>query len=330
MDTKYNFERIKVLITSACNSNCTHCFRNKEKNSDFLTESKLKEIVDFGLKNNCNYFSFSGGEFFTHPFAYGLIEYCLAKKTYVSILTNGLDLNIDFFAKIQEKKLISFQISIDGLQESHDQRRGEGAFKRTISNVKKLYSLGYKLSAKTVLDEYNYKDFIDVLKMPWFDRFLVLPVASNRDDCLISKETLQEYEKVMTLIYKSQIIHDTSKYQCNCYPKELAIKYDGGVYPCTEAREHNEFMIGNITNRTLEDVLLEYDKKEDKLQCQSIQVEECGSCDSKDVCRGGCRLRALRYHGKINAIDPFICRLFNNRYLDVPIGKLFWGENNSN
>ena len=326
MDTKYSFERIKVLITSACNSNCTHCFRNKEKNSTYLTESKLKEIIDFGVKNNCNYFSFSGGEFFTHPFAYGLIDYCVLQKTNINILTNGLDIDIDYFANLQDKELVSFQISIDGLQDKHNERRGEGSFQKTIYNVRKLYSLGYVLSAKTVLDEYNYKDFIDIIKMPWFNRFLVLPVASNQNGFLISDESLREYEKTMTLIYKNQIVYDNSKYQCNCFPKELAIKYDGGVYPCTEAREHGEFLIGNITNKTLEKVLLEYEKKEDKLRCQSVKVEECESCVSKDICHKGCRLRALRYYGYINAPDPFNCRLFNNENLDVPIGKLFWGE----
>lgn len=330
MMPKYNFDRIKVLVTSACNSNCTHCFRFRDKNTFTLSPEKLIEIVDFGIINGCRNFSFSGGEFFTHPFAYGLIDYCISKNVNISILTNALELDRDYFGKNDKKDLISFQVSVDGMEYQHDLRRGQGAYKRTIENVEFLYSCGYKIAAKMVLDEHNYTDFLDVIKLPWFYQVLVLPVAdfSGNTDLSVVSDGMKMYEETVMLIYKQMATYHTSQYHCNCFPNEIAIKYNGEVFPCTEAREHDEFSMGNITSRSIADVISTYDNStENKMKCRDIRVESCAQCEFNEICHQGCRLRALHYHGDMNAPDPFTCRVFKNEFLEVPIGLLFWGRN---
>ncbi|MCM1009085.1 MAG: radical SAM protein [Ruminococcus flavefaciens] len=322
-------ERIKVLITSACNSNCTHCFRRADKNTMQISWEKLKEIVDFGIENSCQLFSFSGGEFFTHPHAYDLIGYCLERNVNVSILTNALQIDIPFFKNITDKSKLSFQISIDGLKSKHDLRRGNGAFEQTMVNVKELYNLGYVLSAKTALDEINYIDITEILKMPWFSSFLILPVAfaNNANHQQGVSADYKKLEQVIQIIYKNDALRKGVNYRCLCYPHELAIKYDGSVYPCTEAREHNEFMIGNITNKPLRKVIAEYElSPTQKFICPQSDVEVCKTCSQNAVCSHGCRLRALRFTGNFLGVDPFNCRVFKDDFSNIPIGQLFWGE----
>lgn len=329
MSSKYSLDRIKVLVTSACNSNCTHCFRNKDKNTYSLSKEKLIEIVDYGISNGCREFSFSGGEFFTHEFAYGLIEYCLSKDVYVSILTNALEFDCAFFSRIEKKDFISFQISIDGMEYQHDLRRGQGAYRRTIENVQFLYSLGYSIAAKMVLDKHNYTDFVDVLQLPWFHNILVLPVADfdgTNDSSVMANDT-QEYEEAVVHIYRHLSVLQQNQYGCDCFPHELAIKYNGEVFPCTEAREHDVFSMGNITDRSLDDVIQTYEINCcEKLNCQEYVVEQCGDCPSKRLCKQGCRLRALRYHGDLRMSDPFNCRIYRDKHKETPLGRLFWGE----
>lgn len=320
---RYNLERIKVLVTSACNSNCTHCFRSKEKNTEQISFEKLKEIIDFGIDNNCSCYSFSGGEFFTHPNAYDLILYCVSKGVNISILTNALEMDIDFFARMKSKELIAFQVSIDGKPDNHDLRRGKGSYDRTIQNVVELYKLGYKLSEKMVLDENNYRDLEYVLRLPWFSECMVLPVAITGNKNIVFN---REYEDTIELVYRRMINVYGDTFHCTGYPHEIAIKYDGRVYPCTEAREHDECLIGNINEQSLRDLLLSYEENDDKwIPCDCIKLPECETCSKSGSCHGGCRLRALRFHGDISKPDPFNCRLFNNAYSDMPIGQLIWG-----
>lgn len=322
---QYNFERIKVLITSACNANCKHCFRSADKNTKEISLNKLKEIVDFGIENNCNQFSFSGGEFFTHPSAYELIEYCMSKNVRISILTNALQMDTALFEKVNNKELLSFQISIDGLKEKHDLRRGAGSFDKTMANVKQLYGMGYSLSAKTALDENNYTDVADIFQMPWFSNVLVLPVAfSSSEKKYQSAAEYKKFEQAIQLIYKTLAKHNN--YRCLCYPYELAIKYDGGVYPCTEAREHGEYLMGNITDKPIYEVLEIYESSVKKFNCPQAKVEACEKCSYNLKCNHGCRLRALRFHGDLYAPDPYNCRIFRDEHSNFPIGQLFWGE----
>lgn len=326
----YNFSRIKVLITSACNANCTHCFRNKDKNTYSIPFDKLREIVDFGIKYGCQQFSFSGGEFFTHQHAYDLINYCINKGVHIGILTNGLDVDRMFFRKIQKKHLVTFQVSVDGLRENHDTRRGEGSFERMMTTVKNLYEIGYEVSAKIAIDEKNYRDIVEIFKMPWFGHVLVIPVAFSRDKVSGQSitESYREAERCIQVIYRNQAALFKNDRRCECYPHELAIKYDGGVYPCTEAREHNEFLIGNILNTSIEGVIRSYESDNpNKFICPEAQNSGCNACSAREICNRGCRLRALRFHGDILAPDPFNCRIFKDEYLEIPIGQLFWGEN---
>lgn len=324
----YSFKRIKVLITSKCNSNCTHCFRSAEKNTESISIQKLIEIIDFGVNNNCRHFGFSGGEFFTHPNCYDLINYCLNKQVKIKILTNALSIDTNFLGAVERKDLIAFQISVDGLEKSHDKRRGKGSYFATIENVKKLHSMGYKLSAKMIIDSDNYIDFPYVLKMPWFEKVLVLPLAFDEETNHNSKDfETEEYKNVIKIIYQKMTSINDRQNLCIGYPNELAIKYNGNVYPCTEAREHDEFLIGNITNQTLEQLLQKYENSDqEKLRCKDIKIKACEVCQYNNACNFGCRLRARRFNGDFASPDPFNCRIFNNKFSDVPIGKLIWGK----
>ncbi len=108
--------------------------------------------------------------------------------------------------------------------------------------------------------------------------------------------------------------------------KEIAIRYDGNVYPCTEAREHDEYAMGNITDMSLRKVIELYEANDaNKLSCKELLPEECVLCKARDICNKGCRLRSKHFFGDFNAPDPFNCRIFNDEFPDVPIGKLFWG-----
>ena len=335
LDTQtLQLDQIKVLITSECNLNCTHCFRSFDKNKYFINSEKLIELADFAVKTHCNNISFSGGEFFTHPFAYDLLEYCYQQKLRVKILTNATNIQrIEFFEKYQGTNLLSFQISLDGMKEHHDLRRGAGTFDRTMNNVQKLKTLGFDLTVSMTIDQKNIYDVVDVMNIPYFDKFNFLPVAYAGEETTKGRPILdseyREYEKLLRILYTSRENTETEDYRCRMFPYQLGIRYDGNVYPCAVARDYDMFLMGNIYEKSIEKIVKDYfynPSAKELLNYKDNHIQECVDCPSKQACNRGCRIRAKKYCGVLKAPDPFCCKIYEDKFSDIPINCIFWGE----
>lgn len=327
-------DQIKILVTSECNLNCTHCFRSFDKNSYLISDEKLIEIVDFAIFTSCKSVSFSGGEFFTHPFAYDLLDYCFKKNLKVKILTNATRIEKpNFFEKYRGTDLLSFQISLDGMRENHDRRRGKGNFDLTISNVKKLKSYGFNITVSVTLDQINMYDIVNILEIPYFDDFNFLPVAFAGEKVKqgrpILDDAYSEYEDIIRLVYSSKINKIDESSRCRMFPYQLGIRYDGNVYPCAVARDYGIFCLGNINDKSIMEIVNEYiktSKAQELLNYMNNVIPECNECVSKDICNRGCRARAYKFFGKLLSPDPFCCKLYKKDFLDIPINCVFWGE----
>lgn len=327
----YEMDQIKVLVTNECNLHCTHCFRSEESLPQMISFVKLCEIVDFAIESKTRKLSFSGGEFFTHPKAYDLLDYCRGKDIDIAILTNATCLDIEYFKRNVNKRL-SFQVSIDGKKETHDTRRGQGNFDKTIENVKRLNDIGYHVFASMVLDFNNYKEIIEVMQMPYFCGFNCLPVAYTNDANRAlndeNPETRCEYDAVVSMMYKHKKSKISGTQRCHMFPMGLGIRYDGNVYPCAVARDYDMFCMGNLTYCSLKELLANFVKTEEgHLICayRDNKIDECEKCNSNLLCNRGCRIRAYKLFGNFDAPDLFCCRIFNERGFESKLNDLFWG-----
>jgi radical SAM protein with 4Fe4S-binding SPASM domain len=93
---------------------------------------------------------------------------------------------------------------------------------------------------------------------------------------------------------------------CSAGTRVANIDAQGNVYPCQFARSP-EFLVGNIRDRLFSEfwldgsnsVLTRFRKK------QARFGGRCGSCRYRDLCGGGCRVRAHAVDGDFLAEDPF-------------------------
>jgi radical SAM protein with 4Fe4S-binding SPASM domain len=93
---------------------------------------------------------------------------------------------------------------------------------------------------------------------------------------------------------------------CSAGTRVANIDAQGNVYPCQFARSP-EFLIGNIRNRSFSGlwgdsdnpVLARFREK------QARFGGRCGTCSHRDLCGGGCRVRAHAAEGDFLAEDPF-------------------------
>lgn len=325
----FEFESIKVFVTSYCNLNCTHCYQHFDKNKFQLKFDKLREIVDFAVENRTKTLDFSGGEFFTHPFAYDILEYCISKNIRVNISTNATNIDISFFEKHRQTELITIQISIDGMEQTHDARRGRGTYQKVIDSAIALKELGFKVSASMALDESNYLDAIDVLNLPYFSNVFFLPVALAGAAKINSPESVSlDYEETVAYVMKTTDC-EILPFAEQIFPHVLAIKYDGGLYISPTAADYELMCFGNINTEALSTLVKNfYDSDEFKkiAAVDNADIQSCNNCRIAKTCGRGCRLRALKFFGNMDSPDPFYCRIYNDEFKDIPIGKLFWGE----
>lgn len=323
----YSIKRIKVLVTSFCNLNCNHCYQYFEKNQYCLSKAELFRIIDFACSKKTQTLDFSGGEFFTHPNAYEILDYCFSKQIMVNIATNALTLNTDYFNKFIDTNVLSIQISIDGMKNNHDLRRGNGTWDKAIANAKTLYSYGIPLTANMTLDTDNYTDVLDVLELPYFSFCSFTPVAYAGAATLHSSHSLVEFEDTLRYVYRN-LESGTESFSDTIFPNNLAIKYDGSVYISPIACDYNLFCLGNIKETSLENICDSFTqslKYKSLIEISSDTIEECNNCPANNTCDRGCRFRAYKFFGELLKPDPFCCWIYSNKYNDIPVAKLFWG-----
>lgn len=334
MDNNLKLDQMKVLITSECNLNCTHCFRSFDKHKYFISLDKIKEIVDYAIFTSCESISFSGGEFFAHPDAFEILNYCFEKKIQVKLLTNATQLgDFNFYEKYKNTNLLSFQISLDGMREKHDARRGKGKFDLVMNNVKKLKELGFFITVSMTVDQDNMYDVLDVLNLSCFDKHNFVPVAfageRTKQGRPVMDEKYKEYENIIRIIYDRNTNNESLTERCRMFPYQLGIKYDGTVYPCAVARDYGIFCMGNVNDKKIQDIVNEYmhnKKSKELFDYIDNDFEKCRECEASEFCNRGCRARAYKFFGKLNAPDPFCCKLYNIDYENIPINCTFWGE----
>ena len=135
------------FVTSRCNLRCSHCFYWRELNSASHSELSIDEIRKIARSfAHPLSLSLTGGEPFLRKNIGEIIEafYEGCGTREVGIATNGTieALTVETIRSVLDKGFLSnlsVQVSLDGLEKTHDAIRGiNGAFKKAMSTLKAL------------------------------------------------------------------------------------------------------------------------------------------------------------------------------------------------
>lgn len=321
-------EQIEMCITSRCNLQCKHCYQHFEKNKYEIEKEKIIELIDYSISKGAKKVILSGGEASLHPNYYEILNYLNDFDIEVSLVTNATLLKTELLENLSTDKF-KFTISIDGNKEHHNERRGNGAYEKTLNNLKKLKDIGFKTKANVTIDVNNYMDIPEILDIDLFDEFSFMPVGYAGAAAENNMTTFnEEFEEVVEYIYN--ITNDKClQKHCRLYPKSLSLKYNGDIYPCSLARDYEVLKMGNIHENSIEEITAEFEKTkefEDILNAASKKnISKCNNCSVKD-CYRGCRVRALKFFNDLNQPDPFSCKLNNKGFANISYSKIYWGE----
>lgn len=149
--------RVYFEITRRCNLTCRHCFVSSgPKSYAGVPRELIFTILDDLHEMNVFDLRFTGGEPTFRDDWFQILSRAKALGFSLSLNTNGVyppgSAIIDELLSLELNQLT---ISIDGMEETHDRIRGQGAFRSSMASIERLHRGGASLRTNTVLTRDN-------------------------------------------------------------------------------------------------------------------------------------------------------------------------------
>lgn len=294
-------------------------------------ELVFKNCLDMCEKaNRIPYFYITGGDPILHSRFWDLMELFKAHKINFTILGNPFHLTDDVCRRLKDCGCERYQLSIDGLRETHDAMRKKGSFDTTLEKISVLKNAGIRCAIMTTVSGTNAHEMEGIIdtvveyKTDIFAFGRYCPTSSEKSTHLTPEQyknlletcwqkfeqykdsgtnfnlkdhlwTLFLYEKGIFQIPEG-LDDDTIYEGCNCANCHLTILPKGEVYACRRMESH----VGNVFDEKLFDIFtgdkMDYYRDYDKF-------EKCARCELKRFCRG-CPAVTFGYTGNFYAPDP--------------------------
>lgn len=325
IENKSDILSISICPTSRCQFNCDYC---GQIHTDNKIDSKTKNKILDKLKNKLILNSYNGlfiSWFGSEPLlnikslkeiSIELKKFCSNNKlSYTScITTNGYLLTSKVFYELIDLNINSFQITIDGNKQIHDNRRtlenNIGTFDTIYNNLQQIvidkrFDVNkHFINIRINIDERNYQKIYQLLDLFIEDninKFIYITLApihnweNNANELALSKSNFASFEiKVFKYLLKNHfrfdILPDLKKSLC------MATKQDGELfdalgnsYDCTElpytekGKETVRYNINDIPEKNK--IVKTYNNWFNDLKDNKFP---CSKCNLYPICGGSC------------------------------------------
>lgn len=361
---------VMLELTYNCSEQCIHCYnigasRNESERSErhLLKEMSLSDyknaiddLYNQGLVKIC----LTGGDPFSKPCIWELIDYVFKKEIAFDIFTNGQML-VGYEEKLANyyPRLVGISI-YSAVAEVHDFiTRRQGSYAKSEKVLDALCNLGVPLNVKCCIMRPNLKTYRSVLALakkynavPQLEINVTDSVSGDKCVSTFLRLTESEYRVVLRDYDIPLYVGKESKYflgakrcmsdkACGAGENSMCITPDGECIPCCTFH----YSFGNIKTASLEEILSS-DKRRWWLSCTLDNFEECARhdyCDYCNLCPGvnfsdtktplkagenNCFLAKIRSrltHDLVNGTDPLKGKLIDEAIaeLDEPqIGNI--------
>jgi SynChlorMet cassette radical SAM/SPASM protein ScmE len=163
-------KQVDIAITGKCNLACQYCFYADEMvaRTNLPKERWLSffdELGRMGVMTVC----LTGGEVFTRPDLFELIDGIIANRMRYQLLSNGTMITEETLAQFaigkRRQRLDSIQISVDGSSsEVHDLSRPK-SFKRALRGLNLLKEAAYPVTVRVTVNRHNVDDLENVAQL---------------------------------------------------------------------------------------------------------------------------------------------------------------------
>lgn len=318
-EKRYCKEHLNITFfpTTACNFRCKYCYEDHIKKE--LTKTEYNSIIEF-IKINKDLKYVNIGWFGGEPLIKinEIVKFMSELKKELSmrniILTSNMTTNfylanLEVFKKLLDVGVTNFQVTIDGLEASHNFYRplsnGNGTFSTIIKNL---------LAAKTVSKNFNitirlnydnksdYTEFFEYIKKEFSDKrysFMLVPISewSNEKFDFVCNESIeQRQDELVTLAKKYNLLtFDENWLLAPFIPCYACMENSFCVYPnnkilkCTVHLDDDINTVGSIE----QSIVINDDK------WNETRFNECKNCKLYPVCLG----KDCKYNGYPSYIE---------------------------
>ena len=162
---------VEISITGRCNLRCQYCFYADEMAAlhDLPTERWLAFFAELGGLA-VQRVTLTGGEVFTRPDLFELIDGLITERMRYSLLTNGTLITEETLAAFgvgkRRLRLDSIQVSIDGASAAvHDASRPPRSFDRALRGLRLLKEHGFPVSVRVTINRHNVDDLSNIARL---------------------------------------------------------------------------------------------------------------------------------------------------------------------
>lgn len=329
---------IQWHITDVCDQRCKHCYIFSEGHPKLNTASRSElknaysQIKEFCEKlHRTPYLYLTGGDPILHPDFWELLAMLKEDGTRFCIMGNPYHLTDKVCRMLKECSCVKYQLSLDGLEQTHDMFRKKGSFKTTLDAIKTIKKSGMWCTVMSTVSKTNmYEipaliDLADELGVDVFafgrycptsrekasDENIHIPPLAYREFLQAcwdryekhknSKTTFQLKDHLWNLFLYEKGIRplpacDRITEGCNCGRNHITILPNGDIYACRRM----ESKVGNINRDKLYEV---WNGEKMNEYRQYDKFVKCSKCELKNVCRG-CPAVTYGYAHDMYEADP--------------------------
>jgi uncharacterized protein len=274
------------------------------------------------------------------------------KVFHFTVTTNATILNDEIIEYLHEN-MDNIVLSMDGRKEVNDFMRvgtdGSGTYDKIVPNIKKLVALRERdhkdYYVRGTFTRYNLDFSEDVFHLAdlGFKEISIEPVVGRQGEYLLKDEDAgaiyRQYERIAEELlnrgdgrksfrfyhFNIDIYHGPCIYKrlsaCGAGREYLAVTPGGDIYPCHQFVGQEEFAMGNVFEKILDERVIECFKN-----THVFSKQKCIDCWARFFCSGGCNANNFLVNGDMNIPYEMTCKLQKKRieyaiYLGIKRGK---------
>jgi radical SAM protein with 4Fe4S-binding SPASM domain len=337
--TPYDFF-VQWHLTERCNLRCRHCYQSGTvpemgyeeicRAVDNVRSAIQSWVTEYEMEMSPS-FHFTGGEPLLRKDLFEVLSYVRDCGFSVSLMSNGTLIDGDMARRIREAGVNDVQISLDGLETTHDILRGRGSFRRTLEGIGNLAAQGVEANINLTVSRINVGQTRELVRLA--EELGVSAIAFSRlvptgrgkglsSEALTREEVAYFYGELRgykdnpkVVVTSRDPLAGIAEMNGECPQAEMpvggcaagifgvTITADGTIMPCRRM----DLPIGNIKETSFRE-LWAGSSVLWSLRRQENYHGGCESCRYWAVCRG-CRAIALAYarangHEDYLGLDP--------------------------